>query len=94
MRIADKESKCHDNRVVVKFQENAWCDKGIMLFWVKNMWNAGNMFTSEKRLRLLVYDEHRGQTTDKVKSAVAHGDTTVVMVPQEPLVKFNLWMLQ
>ena len=37
-----------------------------MLFWVKNMWNAGNIFTSEKRSRLLVYDEHRGQTTDKL----------------------------
>ena len=32
MRIADKESKRYDNRVVVKFQENARCDEGIMLF--------------------------------------------------------------
>ena len=52
-----------------------------MLFWVTYMWNAGNIFTTEKRYRLLVFDEHPGQTTDIVKTAVQKEDTTIVMAP-------------
>ena len=65
-RIALNERKQYDGRVAVHFQENAWCDESIMLYWVQNMWNALNTFTTEKRSSLLIYDIHRGQTTDKV----------------------------
>ena len=57
LRIPDKEKQQYDSRVVVQFQENAWCDEKIMLFWVMHMWNPGNIFTTEKRSRLLVFDE-------------------------------------
>ena len=82
-RISDRESKSYDNRVVVKFQENDWCDMEIILFYVKNMWNADNTFASEKRSRLLVYDEYRQKITDKVKSAIGNGDTTILMFPYQ-----------
>ena len=45
LRIPDKEKQQYDSRVVVQFQENAWCDEKIMLFWVMHMWNPGNIFT-------------------------------------------------
>ena len=53
------------------------------------MWNIGNIFTKEKRSRLLVYDVHRGQTTGKVKSALQDGNTTICMVPPDTTSKIQ-----
>ena len=57
-RIPDKELKQYDPRVVVKFQENAWCDENMMIYWVRHLWNSQSTFfsTNGKRSRLLVYD--------------------------------------
>ena len=52
-RISGKETKQYDSRVVVKFQENAWCDEEIMIFWLRNMWNKANVF-GQPRSSLLV----------------------------------------
>ena len=60
LRISAKERKEYDSRVSVQFQENAWSDEGIMLYWIKSMWNPSIMFTSRKRAsRLHLYDVHR-----------------------------------
>ena len=48
---------------------------------MKNMWNIRNIFTKEKRSRLLVYDVHRIQTTDQVKYDLQDGNTTIFVVP-------------
>ena len=80
--ISAKERKAYDSQVTVQFQENAWYDENFMLFWVKNLWNTSNMFTAQKRLsRLLVYDEHRGQTIKILKTTVKSGQTAVVQIP-------------
>ena len=35
--IEDVEKAAWDNRVHVKFQENAWCDESMMLDWVDEL---------------------------------------------------------
>ena len=68
-RIPDKEIKQYDPRVVVKFQDNAWCDEDMMIYWVRHLWNSQSAFfsTNGKRSGLLVCDQHRDQKTKKVK---------------------------
>ena len=66
-RIPDREKRQYDPRVVVKFQENAWCNEQMMVFWLRNMWKKPNMF-GQPRDRLLTYDAHRAQTTERVKT--------------------------
>lgn len=83
-RIRDKELKQHDSRLVVKFQENAWCDEEMMIYWVRHLWNSQSTFfgTNERRSRLLVYDQHKAQTTKKVKDILQNEcKTTLVLVP-------------
>ena len=81
-RISAKETNQYDNRVVVKFQENAWCDEEMMIYWLRQMWNSFTLFSTQKRSRLLVIDEHRGQTTPKVKEILDKECRTVVaLVP-------------
>ena len=36
-RIPDREKRQYDPKVVVKFQENAWCNEEMMVFWLRNM---------------------------------------------------------
>ena len=46
------------------------------------MWNAQIKFSAECRSRLLVYDEHRAQTTQKVKQILEKKcHTTLALVP-------------
>ena len=66
-RIPEKETRQYDSRVVVKFQKNAWCDEEIMVVSLRYMWNARKNFCGENRSKLLVYDEHKAQTSEKVK---------------------------
>ena len=68
-RIPDKEIKQYDPRVVVKFQDNAWCDEDMMIYWVRHLWNSQSAFfsTNGKRSGLLVFDQNRDQKTKKVK---------------------------
>ena len=42
-RIPDREKRQYDPRVVVKFQENAWCNEEMTVFWLRNMWKKPNM---------------------------------------------------
>ena len=81
-RIPVKETRQYDSRVVVKFQENAWCDEEIMVFWLRYMWNAQNKFLAERKSQLLVYDVHTAQTTEKVKRILDQEcHTTLALVP-------------
>ena len=53
-----------------------------MVFWFRYMWNARKNFCGENRSKLLVYDEHKAQTSEKVKQIldrVCH--TTLALVP-------------
>ena len=59
-RIPDREKRQYDPRVVVKFQEYAWCNEKMMVFWLRNMWKKANMF-GQPHDRLLIYDGHRAQ---------------------------------
>ena len=80
--IPAKETSQYDHRVVVKFQENAWCDEEVMIYWLRHMWNSFTLFSTKNRSKLLVIDEHRGQTTAKVKEILDREcKTVVVLVP-------------
>lgn len=48
---------------------HAWLDEEMMVYWVRHLWNSQSIFSgaNEKRSRLLVYDQHKAQTTKKVK---------------------------
>ena len=50
-RIPEKETKQYDSRVVFKFQENAWCDEDIMVFWLRYMWNAQRNYFWGKKVK-------------------------------------------
>ena len=52
-RTSDIEKRQYDPRVVVKFQENAWCNEEIIVFWL-SMWKKPNMF-GQLGDRLLAY---------------------------------------
>ena len=56
LRISSKERQLWDNRVVVKFQDNAWMDENIALRWIQTVWKQK---TFEPRLRIL--DVHKAQ---------------------------------
>jgi transposase-like protein len=81
LRITAKEKKEHDSRVVVRFQENAWCDKEVMKFWINSMWKRPFQ-EAQHRAKLLVADMHRAQTTDEVKELLEKScHTSIALVP-------------
>ena len=52
-----------------------------MVFWLRNMWKKPNMF-GQPRDRLLPYDAHRAQTTERVKTILTQEcQTTLGLVP-------------
>ena len=71
------ETLKYDRRVVVKFQENAWCDEDVMKFWVWHCWKPaceGDMH--------LIYDIHRAQTTEAVQKILNEKcNTHITLVP-------------
>ena len=58
-RILEKETKQYDSRVVVRFQENAWCDEDVMIFWLRKKGEQGKPF-GKRRSRFITCDSHRG----------------------------------
>ena len=80
-----------------KFQERAWCDKEMMMYWVRHLWTSQSTFlsTNAKRSRLPVYDQHKAQTTKKVKGILQNEcKTTLALVPLGAKKKFSPSMLQ
>lgn len=55
-RIPFSEKVKYDSRVVVQFQQNAWCDEQVMLFWINNMWKP---LANQFKPTMLVADVHR-----------------------------------
>ena len=52
-----------------------------MVFWLRYLWNAQRNYFGERQSRLLVYDEHRAQTTQKVKQIFdKEYDTTAALI--------------
>ena len=37
-RINIEENSCRDKRVVVKFQQKAWCDEKAIIKWISEEW--------------------------------------------------------
>ena len=60
-RISLTEKLKYDRRVMVLFQQNAWCDEEIMKIWVRQLWKPACQDGM-----LLVMDVHRAQTTDAI----------------------------
>ena len=56
-------------RVQILFQEKAWCDEPIMLYWISQQWNNCfiNPLTNDSSRKILIADVHRAQQTGKVK---------------------------
>ena len=67
----------YDSRVVVKFQENAWCDEPIMRFWVRRCWKPACTDSMH-----LVLDVHRAQKTPAIQDLLRDEcQTDVTYVP-------------
>ena len=65
LRIAEGKKRQYDECIVVRFQENAWCNEEMMKFWVRSMWKRP--FGDDScRNKLLVADMHRPQTTSLI----------------------------
>ena len=81
LRIAEAEKRQYDGRVVVRFQENAWCDEEVMKFWIRSMWKRP--FGDDAcRNKLLIADVHRAQTTEAVQDILlGECRTAVALVP-------------
>lgn len=62
-QIPFSEKVKYDSRVVVQFQQNAWCDEQVMLFWINNMWKP---LANQFKPTMLVADVHRAQNTETV----------------------------
>lgn len=61
LQINLREKLEYDKRVVVVYQENAWCDEKVMAAWIRHQWKPfceGNM--------LLITDVHRAQKTEAI----------------------------
>ena len=76
-RIPFSERVTYDKKVVVRFQQNAWCDEEVMKFWVTHCWKPacnGPMH--------LILDVHRAQTTEDVQMMLKKEcNTDVTYVP-------------
>ena len=81
-RITTAEKAKWDKRVAVVFQDNAWVDEEVTLWWIKNLWNmAYNSIFDMADPRMIVLDVHRAQKTEQVLSAFRKAKTTPVMIP-------------
>ena len=65
-RTALSELVRYDQRVVIKFQPNAWCDEDMMKFWVQQM----KAPICDGPIHLIL-DVHRMQTTEDIQTIFA-----------------------
>ena len=61
----------------VAVQEKAWMDEGLMLLWIKEVWQT----YTKGRHALLVLDSFRAHLTNSVKVAFAKVNTTICVIP-------------
>ena len=75
-RITQQEKQQYDHRVVVHFQENAWCDENAFLFWARHVWRR-----DVQTRKLLIIDSHRAQLTDRARACLdTECNTTLVPI--------------
>ena len=79
LRISQAERKEHDRRVVVKFQENAWCDERLMEYWVSDMWRRP-LAPKAQNPKLLIADVHKAQKTPGIMNKLKRECKTEVML--------------
>ena len=67
----------YDKRVIVQFQENAWCNEKMMEYWAMNYWKPH--VTEES---ILVLDLHKAQKTERIQDILTNQCKAVpVFVP-------------
>ena len=77
--IKEEEKQLWDDRVHVAFQENAWCDEGMMIEWIERLWAPA--MQQMKGKSLLVADVHSAQKTDLVLDKLKQLGTTPALIP-------------
>ena len=76
-RISFNEIVRYNQRVIVKFQANAWCDEDMMKFWVRQMWKP----VCDGPIHLIL-DVHRAQTAEEIQTIFAREcQTTYTYIP-------------
>ena len=78
-KTKEDEKAAWDNRVHVKFQENALCDETMKLDWVDELWAPA--IQKEKGRSLLVADVHSAQKTERVLGRLKEIGTTPALIP-------------
>lgn len=81
LRISAMERALWDNRVHVVFQDNAWVDEEIFIWWIENAWKFCRASIFDTSQKLITLDMHRGQNTDAVKEAWKRTRTTSAIIP-------------
>jgi hypothetical protein len=80
-RISNEEKRDWDKGVVVRFQENAWADEEVMMYYFRHMWSPW-MTKAGNPSKLLIADVHRAQKTDKILRFLREScNTTMALVP-------------
>ena len=75
-RITFQEKLKYDKRVSVCFQENAWCDKSVMIQWVRHHWKP-----RVEGPTMLLLDQHKAQKTPSIESLLSSECNTAVLIP-------------
>ena len=76
-RISLREQVQYDKRVMVRFQQNAWCDAVAMEQWARYCWKP-----AVKEESLLILDLHRAQQTEHIKKVMREEcSITPIFVP-------------
>lgn len=81
LRITAAEKMLWDNRVQVVFQENAWVDEDIFIWWIQHAWKMCRSSVFDTSQKLITLDMHRAQNTEKVKDTFKHARTTPAIIP-------------
>lgn len=79
--IGTEEKKMWDTRVDVVFQDNAWVDERIFLWWMENAWKTCRSSIFDIRQKLLTLDMYKGQNTETIQNAWKKYRTTPVIIP-------------
>ena len=81
-RILQAERNAYDCKVVVKFQENTWCDQRMMEHWCQHMWKR--LFRPDAHFpKLLIADVRKAQTIQNIQEKLRRETaTSLVFVPR------------
>ena len=81
LRITAAEKALWDHRVDVIFQDNAWVDESIFLWWMDNSWKMCRSSIFDTSQKLLTLDMYKGQNTETIQNNWKKYRTTPVIIP-------------